>query len=462
MKPESFSLHGHRSERAGGSRAEAEARRIATEEAQEPFDLASGPLFRASVLRLGSEDYVLLCTMHHIVSDGWSMGILIRELTALYEAFTNSQPSPLAELTIQYADFAQWQRAWLQGEVLDGQLAYWKQQLAGAPAWLELPTDYQRPAVQSFRGAQQPVNLSAALTRELKELSQRAGVTMFMTLLAGWQLLLARYSGQEDIVVGTAIANRNRAETEAVDRVLREHAGAADGTVVATRVSLSCWRGCGKWRWARTRIRTCRLRSWWKSSAGRATRAGRRCSRRMLLLQNVPQEETRVAGLELSALAGEGTTAKYELTLALTETSAGLAGTVGYNTDLFAGGTIERMLKHFEVVLETMVRSPEQRLSELELVSAARAKAVAGGVERDGGGVCRRAGSARVVRRAGGADACGRGGGLPRRRGHLCRAERAREPAGPLLTKPWEWDQRCWWGSAWSGRWRCWWGCWGY
>ena len=193
---------------------EVEARRLATEELQGSFDLREGPLLRARVLQLGAEEFVLLCTMHHIVSDGWSMGVFIRELTALYTAYAAGEASPLPDLTIQYADFAHWQREWLEGEVLEGQLSYWKKQLAGAPAVLELPTDYPRPAIQSFRGAHHPLTLSEDLSAKLKQLSQREGVTLFMTLLAAFQVLLSRYSGQEDIVVGSPIANRNRAETE--------------------------------------------------------------------------------------------------------------------------------------------------------------------------------------------------------------------------------------------------------
>src|ERR1051325_7343623 len=163
---------------------EAEAGRVATAEAQAPFDLATGPLVRACVLRLGAAEHVLLCTMHHIVSDGWSMGLLIKELTSLYEAFSQNKPSPLPELTIQYADFAQWQREWLRGEVLERQLSYWKQQMAGAPAVLEVPWDHPRPAVQSYCGAHQTMALGEQATAGLKELSQRHGVTLFMTLLA--------------------------------------------------------------------------------------------------------------------------------------------------------------------------------------------------------------------------------------------------------------------------------------
>ena len=193
---------------------EAEVRRLAAEEAQRPFDLARGPLLRVCLLKLGEEDHGLLVTLHHIVTDGWSLGVFIHELSALYPVFATGWPSPLAALPIQYADFAAWQREWLQGAVLEGQLRYWQDQLAGAPSLLELPTDRPRPAVQRFRGANVAFALDAELTHGLKALSQRAGVTLFMTLLGAFMVLLARYSRQEDIVVGSPTANRTHSQTE--------------------------------------------------------------------------------------------------------------------------------------------------------------------------------------------------------------------------------------------------------
>jgi Condensation domain/TubC N-terminal docking domain len=193
---------------------ESEAQRLAVEEAQRPFDLAREPLIRSTLLQLGQEEHILLLTMHHIVSDGWSANILYREIATLYEAFTARQPSPLPELPIQYADFALWQRQWLQGAVLEKHLAYWKEQLRGSPPLLDLPTDHPRPTQQTFRGALRPLHLSAALTRALTALSQQAGATLFMTLLAAFKILLARYTAQADIVVGTPIAHRTRVELE--------------------------------------------------------------------------------------------------------------------------------------------------------------------------------------------------------------------------------------------------------
>src|ERR1041385_4949433 len=187
---------------------------FAVQEALRPFDFARGPMLRASLLQLAEEEHVLSLTMHHIVSDGWSMGVLVHEVATLYTAFSNGQPSPLDELTVQYADYAQWQREWLSGEVLAEQLSYWKRQLQGAPPVLELPTDRPRPSVQTFNGANQSFTLSKDLSGALKQLCQSEDVTMFMLLLAAWQVILYRYSGQQDIVVGSPVANRNETATE--------------------------------------------------------------------------------------------------------------------------------------------------------------------------------------------------------------------------------------------------------
>ncbi|MDQ3258529.1 MAG: condensation domain-containing protein, partial [Acidobacteriota bacterium] len=202
---------------------EAEAQRLVREEAQRPFDLAQGSLLRTSLLRLGSEEHILLLAMHHIISDGWSTGVFFQEIAALYVAFSTGKPSPLPELPIQYADYAVWQREWLQGEVLEKHLSYWREHLVGAPAVLELPVDRPRPAAQGFRGACQSIALSQSLTQALKSLSLREGVTLFMTLLAAFQTLLLRYTGQKDIVVGTDVAGRTQAETEKLIGLFANH-----------------------------------------------------------------------------------------------------------------------------------------------------------------------------------------------------------------------------------------------
>jgi hypothetical protein len=196
------------------SEPEVAVREIAAREAAQAFDLSHGPLLRVKVLRLSEQEHVLLLTMHHIVSDGWSMSVLIREVSELYSAFVNEREPELAELAIQYADYASWQREWLQGEVLDEQVRYWRRQLADAQQVLELPADKVRPPVQSYRGGHEQFVLSEEVTVALRELSRREGVTMFMLLLAAFQLLLMRYCGSGDIVIGTDVAGRRHKEVE--------------------------------------------------------------------------------------------------------------------------------------------------------------------------------------------------------------------------------------------------------
>ncbi|HEX6047361.1 MAG TPA: amino acid adenylation domain-containing protein [Pyrinomonadaceae bacterium] len=348
---------------------EAEARRLANEETHRPFDLLTAPLLRASVLRLSEQEHVLLCTMHHIISDGWSLEVLTRELTTLYEAYAKDEPSPLPELGIQYADYAHWQREWLQGEMLEKQLSYWKQQLAGAPAVLELPADYPRPALQTFRGAHQSLTLSPALTTGLKGVAQREGATLFMTLLAAFQTLLSRYSGQDDIVVGTPIAGRNHAETENL-------IGFFINTLVL-RTDLSrnpCFTELLR------RVREVALGAYAHQEVPfeklvEELQPERDMSRSplfqvMMILQNTPLADVmKLDGLEATREGGESGTAKFDLMLSVSETSDGQLHTLWeYNTDLFRSQTIARMMDHFEVLLNSVVNNAEQRLSELKLL----------------------------------------------------------------------------------------------
>src|SRR5262245_38131824 len=193
---------------------EAATQRLATEEVRRPFDLTHGPLLRTTLLRLASEDHVLLLTLHHIIFDDWSLVVLWREFVTLYTAFCTGQPAPMPALSLQYVDFAVWQRQWLQGDVLAEHLTYWQQHLGGNLPTLQLLTDRPRPLLQTFRGAQHTLRLPLPLTAALKALSQREGVTLFMTLVAAFQTLLYRYTGQTDLVVGTPVAGRTRVETE--------------------------------------------------------------------------------------------------------------------------------------------------------------------------------------------------------------------------------------------------------
>jgi aspartate racemase len=348
----------------------AEVRRLAIEEQTRPFDLSNDPLLRATLLRLAEESYVLLLNMHHIVCDGWSMGIFIRELSALYEAFSKGAPSLLPELPIQYADFAHWQRQWLQGEVLAAHLAYWLQQLAAAPPVLELPTDRPRPAIQTFRGATQFLALPKPLSQKLKVLSQRWGVTLFMTLLATFQTLLYRYTGQSNICVGTPIANRNRSEIEGLI-----------GFFVNTLVLHTDLSGNPSFQELLGRVREVALGAYAHQDLPfeqlvEALQPERSLSHQplfqvMFVVHDASMTTLELSGVTLSSLEMDSETAKFDLTLSIADGEQGLMGSLEYNTDLFETATITRMLGHFQTLLEGIVANPEQRLSDLPLLTQA-------------------------------------------------------------------------------------------
>ncbi|MBD2625734.1 non-ribosomal peptide synthetase [Trichormus variabilis] len=342
---------------------------LAVLEAQKPFDLVQDLLIRVSLLQLSETDNVILLTMHHIVSDGWSTGIFIKELTALYTAFSQYQPSPLPQLPIQYADFAIWQRKWLQNEVLQTQINYWKQQLGGNLPILELPTDKPRPAIQSKNGETQSFQLSKSLTKQLKDLSQQEGVTLFMTLLAAFKVLLYRYTQQEDIIVGTPIANRNRPEIEGLI-----------GFFVNTLVLRTNLGNNPTFREILQQVREVNLVAYAHQDLPFERLVEELQIKRdlthnplfqvMFILQNAPAEVIELPELNLEILKAEKNTAKFDLTLSLTETEAGISGNLEYNTDIFNADRITRMLGHFQVLLAGIVTNPEQNLSELPLLTA--------------------------------------------------------------------------------------------
>ena len=354
---------------SGWPEAEREAQmlRYAVEAAQQPFDFAEGPPFRVVLLRLTDTAHVLLVTLHHIISDGWSIGVFKRELDALYTAYSAELPSPLPELPIQYADYAVWQREWLQGAALDTQLAYWKEHLTGAPPLLMLPTDHPRPPIQSFRGAIHPFDLPPDLTDKLTVLARQEGVTLFMVLLAAWQTLLARYSGQEDIVVGTPIANRTRRELEGL-------IGFFANTLVL-RTDLS---GNPPFRELLRRVRATALGAYAHQDLPfeklvEELHPVRDLSRNplfqvMFVLHNTPPAET--APGEIALADADSGAARFDLTVFLTESAHGLHGTVEYKTDLYDAPTIARMAGHFQTILEGAVADPSQRLWELPLLTA--------------------------------------------------------------------------------------------
>ena len=348
---------------------EAEAAERVRWAAGRPFELEAGPLVRASLLRLGAEEWVALLTLHHIVSDGWSMGVLVDELAALY---AGGGRSPLPELPIQYADYAVWQRGWLTGEVLEAQLAYWQGRLAGVPAVLDLPTDRPRPAVQSLAGGEHAVALSAGLSRQLAALSRQEGGTLFMTLLAGFQALLYRYSGQEDLLVGSPVANRTRGETE---RLI--------GLFVNTLVLRGRPAGERTFRELLAEAREASLDAYAHQDLPferlvEELRPERDLSRPplfqvMLVHQNAPLGKLALPGLTLHPVDRASGTSKFELNLAVRERGEGearrLAGSLEYSAALFDPATAQRLLGHFETLLRGVVEEPETRLGDLPLLA---------------------------------------------------------------------------------------------
>jgi len=347
-------------------RSDLEAREIALEEARRPFDLQRGPLLRTLLVRLGAAEHILLLNLHHIVTDGWSMGVLLREITALYDAFSQGRPSPLPELPVQYADFAVWQRDWLQGEVLERQISFWKNQLAGAPQLLELPTDRPRPAVQTFRGASRPELLPPALSGAVRDLCRSAGVTPFMALLAAWALLLGRTAGQDDVLVGAPVAGRNRREIE--DLI---------GFFVNTLV-LRTWLRGGTFRELLAQVRAATLDAFAHQDVPferlvEELAGGRDLSRSPLFqvafaLQNAPAGRLAVPGLSLAPVAVDSGLAKFDVTLTLAESASGFSGSLEHNVDLFDGSTAERLWTHFSVLLEAAVDAPGLPLTDLPLL----------------------------------------------------------------------------------------------
>ncbi|MDM9379457.1 amino acid adenylation domain-containing protein [Chlorogloeopsis sp. ULAP01] len=347
---------------------EAEVQQLLSKEASQCFKLDETPLLRCTLLQLAEEEYVVMFTMHHIISDGWSMGILIQEVVALYEAFSQNQASPLPELPIQYADFAVWQRQWLQGEVLDNLLSYWKKQLGGNLPILQLPTDYPRPPIQTFRGKRKSFTLSTDLTEALKTLSRHEDATLFMTLLAGFKTLLHRYSNQEDILVGSPIANRNRNDIEQLI-----------GFFVNTLVLRTDFTGNPTFKELLRRVRETTLEAYAHQDIPfdllvEELQPQRNLSyaplfQVMFILQNTPMSALEISGLTLNFLENNANTAMFDLTLDMKETEGGLVGSLEYNTDLFDDTTIARMVEHLQTLLQGIVTNPEQRLSELSLLT---------------------------------------------------------------------------------------------
>jgi amino acid adenylation domain-containing protein len=352
-----------------------EARRLAVEEARRPFDLAQGPLLRVLRVARGEREHDLLITMHHIVSDGWSMGVLVRELTALYAAFTTGLPSPLPELPVQFGDFAVWQRRWLSGAVLEAELDHWRERLSGAPPALELPTDRPRPAVQTFRGAMVDFVLPRRLLAGLTGFVRQRKATLFMALLAAFATLLARLTGQEDVSMGSPIAGRTDTQTEGLIGFF------ANTLVLRTR--LDAGPGMGD---LLARVRDTTLAAYAHQQVPFESLVERLQPERdlgrtplfqvMLALQNAPPGALQAPGLRLAPLLVDSGTAKFELTLTLAEQGGALQGSAEHNRDLFDGTTIRRLLGQWEVLLDAALEEPERNVFELPLLTAAERQAL--------------------------------------------------------------------------------------
>ena len=339
----------------------------------QPFDLGQMPLFRIELLKLAPTDHVVLFTMHHIISDGWSVGVFIRELAMLYRSFSEGKPSPLPELPFQYVDYAAWQRQWLRDEVLEKQLAYWREKLKGAPPLLELPTDRPRPPIQSYKGAIERIEFSNDLVQAVQKLSRKLGVTPFMILLAAFKILLARYSGQVDILVGTPIANRRFAEIEPLI-----------GFFVNTLVIRTDLSGNPSFTELIRRVREVLLEAYAHQDLPfeklvEELQPPRNLSHSpffqvAFVLQNMPVADVRVSGIQLSPMAVDSTTAKYDLTFYLNEGDGKMVGLLEYNTDLFDRETVQRMLNHYQYLLAAGLAHPEEEVFALPMMNETELK----------------------------------------------------------------------------------------
>ncbi len=350
---------------------------LAADENHRPFDITRGPLIRALLVMLDENEHALLFTLHHIVDDGWSIDIISREMSALYDAFASGAPVSLPELPIQYADFAVWQRENLQGEVLDEQLSYWKKQLANTPPVLALPSDRPRPETASFRGARVSFEINNEVTQQIRKLNQREGVTLFMFLLAGFSAMLYRYTNQPDIVIGTAIANRSRDETEPLIGFFIN--------MLAMRADLS---GNPTFLQLLQRVKQMTLGAYQHQDVPFEQVIEMLQPQRsfnyaplyqvQFTLQNMPLQPLDARGLHFTELEVQAVSSDTDLDLMMTENENSLYGEVLYATDLFDRTTVERMMDHFANLLEEIVKAPEQRLLELPLTSGSETRSLLG------------------------------------------------------------------------------------
>ncbi len=353
-----------------GERRRAEAERLAAAAALAPFDLERGPLLRAFVIRRGRRDHLAVLTLHHIVADGWSMGLLIQEIAAVYEAALAGRPSPLPPLAVQFADYAVWQRRWLQGEALAAELAWWRERLAGAPASLALPFDRPRGAAQRFRGGRRPLRLPRAFAERLREIGRRGEATLFMVLLAAWKALLLRYAGQADLAVGTLVANRNQREVEPLVGCL------VNALVLRTRLDEELpFAGLVE------RVREVALGAYAHQDLPfeklvEDLNPDRQLSATplfqvLVVFQTLAAPVRELPGLRLAAREVERGTVNYDLFFFLDDTDDGVDGRLDFDVDLFDAATAARLAAHFEALLHAVAHDPQTRLADVPLLSEA-------------------------------------------------------------------------------------------
>ncbi|HZD07452.1 MAG TPA: condensation domain-containing protein, partial [Candidatus Limnocylindrales bacterium] len=353
----------------GQNDVEAELAALRGLEAGASFDLQAGPLIRGRLIRLGENEYALLVTMHHIVSDGWSMGVLVRELNALYGAYRRGEADPLPDLEIQYADYAVWQRQWIEGDILQQQASYWKTTLAGAPALLELPTDHPRPIRQDFVGGFVELVLDEQLTAALKNLSRRQGTTLYMTLLAGWAILLARLSGQQDVVIGSPVANRGRAEIENLIGFFVN--------TLALRLDLSGSPSISELleqtkaqSLAAQRHQDIPFEQVVELAEPARSLAHSPLFQVMFAWQNAAEARLELPGLEVQPLPSVShRVAKFDLTLQLQEVGDTIGGFIEYTSALFEAASVHRYIGYFLALLKAMVADDAQTIDRLPMLS---------------------------------------------------------------------------------------------
>jgi hypothetical protein len=354
--------------RLPGEEREREAARVTQEETLRRFDLAKGPLVRPTLLRMSDDEHIIICTMHHIIGDGQSFEVVIAEMSQIYSTFSQGQVSPLPELTVQYVDYAAWQQQWWQGEGLEQRLAYWRKQLADAPERLNLPLARPRPKVQKFGGASQALKLSPALTEALRELSRREGLTLFMTLLSAFVLLLNQYTDDEDVVVGSTYANRERVESEKLIGIL--------ANTLVLRVDLS---GTSTFRDVMIQVRQVCIDAYTYQVSPELIRedlAKRGQERERLFdvwfqMERKRKEELDMNGLETSWYVEAKEITRFELSLSLGELDDEIVGKLEYDHRIFSAQTTAQMLEDYLSLLKMMTADPEKNLATISLASSA-------------------------------------------------------------------------------------------